>query len=123
MTENEYVNAWINYFIGAGLLFACWWYLTSLFRWVEVRHLSRLIMGIILVVPWFSYTNQSYLAPAWLIALVEGIFDGDGAFWRAGLPLLIALVIGLAFSIAYFIWRTRHAKVVDSTTEDPTVSP
>ena len=35
--------------------------------------------------------GNAFLAPAWLIAGSEGLFDGAENFWRAGRPLLMAM--------------------------------
>lgn len=125
MTENEYFNAWINYILGVSLLFACWWYLTSKFKWVELRHILRVVLGVSLVVPWYCYPNQPYLAPAWIIVLVEGLFDGGNAFWRAGIPLITALSLGVSISFIFHFWRSRRAKAsvdagIDTDLETPT---
>ncbi|SMF08602.1 hypothetical protein SAMN02745866_00634 [Alteromonadaceae bacterium Bs31] len=105
MTENEYLWAWIYYVLGAGLLLACWWYLTRRIPWMELRHVLRLVMAVALLVPWYTNTQQEYMSPALLIALVEGLFDGSPAFWRAGTPLLSAVLAALVLSTIVFLVR------------------
>ncbi len=115
MTENEYMWAWIYYVIGAGLLVACWWYLTRRIPWMEIRYALRIVLAVALLVPWYTNTQQAYMSPALLIAIVEGLFDGAPAFWRAGTPLLSAMfaalvVTTIAFIIRWYILRRRSSK-------------
>lgn len=105
MTSNEYFNAWLYYLIGTGLLTGCLWLVTAKLPWREVRHLTRMVFVVIMVVPWYSYDNQGYMAPAWLIAVLEGAFEGKDAFWRAGVPLIGALVLVLLLAVCYYLWR------------------
>lgn len=115
MTESEYFNAWIYYLAGALLLSACWWYLAGKIPWREGRQLSRVLVIAALLVPWYTNTQQEYLSPAILIAIVEGLFEGDDAFWRAGTPLLVGITVALGLSLVYslarwFIVRQLHAR-------------
>jgi len=105
MTESEYLYAWIYYLVGAGLLIACWWYITRRVPWFEVRFMLRLVVAVAILVPWYTNTQQSYLSPAILIALVELVFEGTSAFWRAGTPLIAAMVTCLLLSTACFTLR------------------
>ncbi|WP_075188074.1 hypothetical protein [Teredinibacter haidensis] len=105
MTETEYLYAWIYYLLGAGLLIACWWYITRRVPWPEVRHLARLVVAVAIVVPWYTNTQQGYLSPAILIAIIEALFEGGSAFWRAGLPLLSAMAVAVTLSSVFFVSR------------------
>ena len=59
----------------------------------------------VLVTPWYSTPEPTYLAPAWVIAGTEMVFDGLSAFWRAGTALLLscggalALVLCIRFTL------------------------
>lgn len=112
MTSGEYLQAWAYYLLGATLLIGCWWYLTRKLPWAEVRHLLRLVVIALLLIPWYSNTQQDLLSPALLIAVVEGLFDGADAFWRAGTPLLAgtAAAVGLSLlvlGIRWLVFRLR----------------
>lgn len=107
-TPEEYMKAWLMYLAGAVLMIACWWYLTHFMRWRELKQLSRIAVVVLLVVPWFTDANGSYLAPAIIIALVDSLTHGGEAFWRAGTPLLIALIVSFALSLGWTVWRWRQ---------------
>ncbi|WP_018015632.1 hypothetical protein [Teredinibacter turnerae] len=106
MTSAEYLQAWLYYLLGAILLIGCWWYATRPIPWAELRHLLRLVVIAVLLIPWYTNTQQEYLSPAFLIAIVEGLFEGGDAFWRAGTPLLagVAAVVGLSLVVLGVRW-------------------
>ncbi len=107
-TQDDYLYGWLFYLLGVFIVMVCGWLLTR--RWpILLRQLLRLWVGVVLVVPWYASAELDYFAPAWIIASFEGLFDGDGAFWRAGTPLLVALgsttlVYGAVFGL--LAWRT-----------------
>ena len=109
-TPEEYFKAWLMYLGGVVLMMACWWYLTHFFRWRELRQLCRVVVGVVLVVPWYTDVTGSYMAPAFIIATVDALTVGPEAFWRAGTPLLIALIVAVVLSLAWHRWR-RDAKI------------
>ena len=100
-------------------MFACWWYLSRLIKWREIRHLSRVVVAVSLLTPWYSDVNYEYLAPAFIISTVEGITNGGQAFWRAGTPLLIALIFAVALSLGWTIFQWRRAVKNASVTVTP----
>lgn len=110
MTENEYLYAWLYYLLGAGLLIACWWYLTRKIRWPEIRYLLRVVVSVAIVVPWYTNTQQDYLSPALLIAGLEAAFEGSEAFWRAGKPLVTVIAVAVSISAAVFVGRWMYLR-------------
>ena len=115
MSENEYFLAWAYYAAGASVFFAVFWFWTRNFLWSEVRQLMRVMLAVILIVPWYTDTTQSYLSPAWLVSVAEALLNGPEAFWRAGRPLVIALIAAFGLSTIYALisWylRSRRRKV------------
>lgn len=93
--HNEYVTGWLIYGGCTAVFWLAWWFITARVGFTELRQLLRLIAVVGLIVPWHADVDSIYLAPAWVIAVTEGIFDGPAAFWRAGTPLLFALALML----------------------------
>lgn len=111
-TQEEYIWAWGVYLLGACACMAVFWVLTQKIVWREVRDVLRIVAGVFMLVPWYSSEGSGYLSPAWIASILEGLFEGPGAFWRAGTPLIVALICALALSsVAYlFLWvRLRRA--------------
>lgn len=94
-SHDEYVTGWMIYAGGVAGFLLAWWFITRNIAFNELRQLLRFIPMVALLVPWHADLDSIYLAPAWVIALIEGVFEGPAAFWRAGTPLLFALVLML----------------------------
>lgn len=117
-TEQEYLYGWLIYLGGALLLAICFWVLTSAIRFRALKIVLRLGAIAFFATPWFASEQAEYLAPAWVIAAFEGIFDGPEAFWRAGAPLLsvTALVMGLSAVILTILhFRRRPTETASPT--------
>lgn len=98
-TQEEYLYGWLIYLVGVIILMGCGWILTAGIPSKEIRHLLRIIAGVTFIVPWYASPDLDALAPAWIIAAFEGIFDGGDAFWRAGTPLLSSLAAAVVISL------------------------
>ena len=104
-THEEYVYGWAFYLLGVLIIMVCGWILTAKIPWSVIRHLLRLCVGVVLLVPWYATAEADHLAPAWLIATFEGLFDSDATFMRAGAPMLAALAVALVFFAVVAITR------------------
>lgn len=109
-TQEEYMWAWFFYLLGAFMFIGVLWYLTGKIKRHEPKYLLRILTSVFLVVPWYSEAHEGYLSPAWLVSLIEGIFEGPDAFWRAGTPLIVALITALIMSCLFYIllWYRRR---------------
>ncbi len=115
-TQEEYIWAWLFYLLGCALSLAVFWVMTRKIKWVEVRAVLRICATVVVLVPWYSDTEGTYLSPAWIVSLLEGIFEGPDAFWRAGTPLIVALILTLILSsgtYAFLAFRARRAQVTE----------
>lgn len=120
-TQEEYLSAWAVYTLGAVLLMAFWWFITGKIRLVEPRYLLRIVFAVFLAVPWYTKGTDGYLSPAWLISIIEGAFEGGDAFWRAGTPLVTAILVAvIASSVVYLaLWfKARHSSKLDLPNAD-----
>ncbi len=109
-TPEEYQGAWMMYLGGVALMFACWFYLTHFLPWKEVRQLARIFVVVLFLTPWYTDVGSDYFAPAIVVSIVEALTQGIDAFWRAGTPLVIALILSITFSLAWNVWCWHRAK-------------
>lgn len=114
-TEQDYLYGWVFYLLGVALVMLCGWILTVRIKWPVIRHLLRLTVASILLVPWYASNELDYLAPAWLIAVFEGVFEGGEAFWRAGSAvvgavILVWVVYAVAATGAWYVRRNTTAQ-------------
>ena len=109
-SQEEYQTAWFVYIGSSVLVLLCWWWLVSKIPGKEIRHLLRLIPLLILVVPAPTSEEHDFLSPAWFTSIADILMSGTKAFWRAGLPVIVVLAVGILLSFCYFCWRWMRAR-------------
>lgn len=109
-TQEEYFWAWAFYLCGAFIFLSVLWFFSGKITRLEPKYLIRVVPAVFLLVPWYSEGDSGYLSPAWLISGIEGAFEGSEAFWRAGTPLIVALLSALicTFLIFVVVWIRRY---------------
>jgi hypothetical protein len=105
MTENEYFWAWTVYLSAVAIFYAVFWYVTSKIPWGELRQLLRIVTAVFLLVPWRTDTEHTYLSPAWLVSAADALLYEPKAFWRAGLALVLGLIVAVSVSTGWSIFR------------------
>lgn len=110
MTGDGYLYAWLIYLACSVGLLLCFWYITRRF-YFWLKQPLRALLVVFLLVPWQADSGVSGLAPAWLTMLFDGLLKQDVAIGRAGLPLLLALLVAsiLVCISLYFHYRKTDA--------------
>src|SRR5262245_13883293 len=105
---NEYVVAWIVV-AAAGLgTLAGIFVLTRAIGSPWLRSLLRCLAAVWLLLPWKIQVVEGKYAPAFIVALFEGVFRGGGNPWPALSALTIAsLVVIVILLIAAVVGRAR----------------
>lgn len=109
-TQQEYLYGWLFYLLGVLIMMGCGWWLTRNLRITILRQMLRMGFLALFIVPWYADPELPYLAPAWIIAGFEGVFEGDGAFWRAGTPMLVAVALALISVVGWNIFRKTKGR-------------
>lgn len=104
-SDQEYYYAWTYYLVGAAICTACWWVLTAKIKIPELRMLLRTVLIVSLLTPWYTTGTSGYLSPAIVVTFVEGLFDDNHSFARAGMPLLTAVTASVILSLVYHLVR------------------
>lgn len=99
MTEKGYLLAWGVYLLCSLGLLGCFWYLTRPFG--RLRLPLRALATVFLLLPWSAGVDVDTLAPAWLTLLFDAFLKQGASIWRAGLPLLAAMVAALLLTLAW----------------------
>ncbi len=139
VSNPDYLLGWFCYLLGASGGFLVWWQMTRPLQLDGLREVLRLLVFVALFTPWYADPghqaavqnsgagteivlgdagklvqgeNPTYLAPALIIMLLEGIFDGPAHALRGLRPILLAAVVGLILlvplQLARFAWRRRN---------------
>ncbi|MFL0810682.1 MAG: hypothetical protein K6L76_09730 [Agarilytica sp.] len=101
-THSEYLWGWLWYIVGVALCMTVFWAMTRKIPWRSVRQPLRVFVASIFLMPWYVDENQGFLAPAWIASALEGAFEGPGAFWRAGTPLLVSAICAVILSLLVY---------------------
>ena len=108
MTTADYLTAWAIYLLGcAGLGIAVWW-ATKHWARKDLSRLFVLITLVVLVTPYTIDKDLSLLAPAWVMVIMEAISGNGYTAWRAGTPLIMALLGTLVCAMAYELWQHKR---------------
>ncbi len=104
----QYLNAWTVVLFAGGAGWICLFFLTRGFspRWLKL--LVRLLIPVWLLLPAPVPQFPGNYAPAFLIAIFEGLFQVDGQAGQAVRSLLLASVVILAGVIGWSIYRMRR---------------
>ncbi len=95
LTEDNFLNAWIVYWVGSALLLLVTWRIAR--RWVAwIKYPLLLMLCAVFYVPFNIQADSQAMAPGWLIMLFEGIFVREVGFGRVGPTLAIAMGVALA---------------------------
>lgn len=106
MSEKGYLLAWGVYLLCSLGLLGCFWYLTRPFG--RLRLPLRALATVFLLLPWSAGVDVDTLAPAWLTLLFDAFLKQDVPAWRAGLPLLVAMVTVL---LLVLVWQRKRRRV------------
>ena len=119
MTQQEYLIAWCFYLVGASCFYYIAWRATERSPFFELRQLLRLSLAVFLLVPWTTSTEYAFLSPAWIVSVSDFLLYGDKAFWRAGLVLVLALILTLLISTIWSLvsWRRSRRLKKNETNE------
>ncbi len=110
MLESTWV-AWVYYLAGALGLLLFWWRLTRVLTPVLLRRILRAVMVGVLLCPYSIGEGYSDQAPAFLMVLLETLFEGTDAFFRGGPTLLGAIAFAIVISIIWHLIQSRRAKM------------
>ncbi len=111
----NYYLVWIVYLLAGGVFYSIFWYFTAFPRARWLAYFLRAIMAAIIVTPWYANSEQTVLAPALMVAMLDAITSGGGSAARALVPLILALLAvlfggGLLFVLRRKPWSKNYSK-------------
>lgn len=92
MTSTQYIIGWAAYLAGATGCLTALWLISK--KWpVRLRRLICMNAAVLLYLPWKTLPDGSYLSPALLTTIYDGLGLGIAALPRAGTAVIIALAV------------------------------
>ncbi len=117
MDESTYLFVWLAYGVAALILCGMlWWLCRRLPALVWVPLL--LVAAVLMLMPWTVAADSASLAPAWVVALFDGLIRQEAPFTRAGIPLAVAAVLTLAAGLGAAYWWTRQRSITQEQGEN-----
>lgn len=94
----------------AALLLAMWvMWRGGKFLPLSWRTLITVMPALVFAVPAPVSVEHASLAPAWLVALFDGLVQEDGSFWRAGKMVVSAAIVGALPAVVVAHVQRRRA--------------
>jgi len=109
VVADGFTVAWAWYLVA--LLVAAWvLWRGSRFLPLTWRTLLTLLPVMVMLVPAPVSAVHDSLAPAWIVALFDGLVQEDGTFWRAGKAVVFAALFSLLpVFLVMLIQRRRNS--------------
>lgn len=108
MSADTYLTAWLVYLAALVGFLSLGWYLSRGFP-VWCKAPLRAMLAALLLMPWPVMTGDGELAPAWVVAVFDGLIQQDVSAGRAGWPLLLVVVLAGLAGVAEY-WRGRQGR-------------
>lgn len=86
---------WLVYLLAATVFYGIFWNLTRLLHSTWLAYMLRGVTAATILTPWYTNSQDGLLAPALMIATLDGITIGGEAAVRALVPLVLAIVLSL----------------------------
>lgn len=98
MIESALPNYWIFwlvYLLAATVFYAILWKITAFLSSAWLPYVLRGVAAAIILTPWYTNSQETLLAPALMIVMLDGITIGPEAAIRAVVPLILAIILSL----------------------------
>ncbi len=93
MTTHQYIIAWAVYLFGALGCLAVWWRMTRPFGQGFPRRFLRLVAAFAILTPAISNPGMSFMGPALLVCLFDGLSHGPEAMLRTTPVIFVSLLV------------------------------
>ncbi|MCH2355297.1 MAG: hypothetical protein MK319_01265 [Pseudomonadales bacterium] len=104
----NYWVIWSVYLLAAAVFYGIFWQLTrsKTARWGA--YVMRGLLAAIILTPWYANPQETVLAPALMVVLMDAITLGGAEAVRALVPLSLAIIISLLLAFAALFINTRR---------------
>lgn len=103
---------WVVYLTAGAAFYAALWKMTHFSERKWTSYLLRSVFAAIILTPWYANPQDTLLAPALIVVLLDAITLGGGEAARALVPLFLALLLAILLASAAILLRKRRIKTV-----------
>ena len=109
MTDTQYLLGWVIYLLGgSGCLLGVWLVVKN---WpARIRRFLMAFLAVLIYLPGLTQADMSFMAPAFLISLFDGLTYGPDAMLRAGKVLAVTAGVASLVAVALPVRKKKSAK-------------
>ena len=110
ITQNDILLISLIYLTAAVVVFLILWRLTSVLKFELLVYMLRGLLASLIFTPWFINLQETTLAPALMVAMLDMITLGSAEIFRAGVPLFLSIFTFQAIALGFYIFKKKPAK-------------
>ena len=110
ITQNDMLLISLLYLTAAVVFFLLFWRLISVLKFELLVYMLRGLLASLIFTPWFINLQETTLAPALMVAMLDMITLGSPEVLRAGVPLFLSVFIFQAIALGFYIFKKKPAK-------------
>ncbi len=103
-----YLVAWCIYLTCGLLVSGILWYWTNGMKPALLRRMIRACSICVLLLPYYSDQEQTWLAPAIVVFVFDSMSEGIAGLSSAGIPILVAVSIALTFAMIVSVFKADY---------------
>ena len=110
ITPNDILLISLIYLTAGVVFFLLFWRLSSVLKFELLVYMLRGLLASLIFTPWSINLQETTLAPAVMVAMLDLITLGSAEVFRAGVPLILSIFTFQAIALGFYIFKKRPAK-------------
>ena len=107
ITQNDILLISLIYLTAAVVVFLIFWRLTRVLKFELLVYMLRGLLASLIFTPWFINLQETTLAPALMIVMLDMITLGAAEVFRAGVPLFLSIFTFQAIALGFYIFKKK----------------
>ena len=110
ITQNDILLISLIYLTAGVVFFLLFWRLISILKLELLVYMLRGLTASLIFTPWFISLQETTLAPALMVVMLDMITLGSEEGFRAGVPLFLSIFTFQAIALGFYIFKKKPAK-------------
>jgi len=107
----NYGLIWFIYLVSSAAFFAVYWQITRFKTAIWASYALRAIALAVVLTPWYANSDNSLLAPALMVLLLDIITIGSTEALRSAVPLFLSVILAIITATVMSIVKKRKLKI------------
>ena len=105
--QNDILLLSLIYLASGVVFYLLFWRYISVLKFELIVYISRGLLASLIFTPWFVNLQETILAPALMVAMLDLITLGSAEVFRAGVPLLLSILTFQAIALGLYIFKKK----------------